>query len=157
MRRKLRYFEDEEGAPAPVGIQIRRRLRFSEVDALGIAWHGRYPVFFEEAQTELGHKVGLTYAAYREAGVAAPMVQLHVDYRKPLRLDECFTVRALLHWSEGARLNTEYRIEKENGECVCTGYTIQMFTDLRTGEALYCPPEIWEQCRERWKKGEFHA
>ena len=51
MRRKLRYFEDEEGAPAPVGIQIRRRIRFSEVDALGIAWHGRYPVFFEEAQT----------------------------------------------------------------------------------------------------------
>ncbi len=157
MRRRQSYFTEEEGVPEQVSVTIRRRLRFSEVDALGIAWHGRYPAFFEEAHTELGHKVGLTYAAFRKAGVAAPVVQFHVDYFKPLRLDEMFSVTASLHWSDGARLNTEYRIENETGETAGTGYTVQMFTDLRTGEPLFCPPDLWERCRRSWREGAFHA
>ena len=107
MRRSKPYFETADTAPAPVRVTIRRRLRFSDTDPLGIAWHGRYPAFFEEAQTELGHLCGLTYEAYRKAGIAAPITQLHTDYFKPLHLDEMFTVTASLIWSEGARLNTE--------------------------------------------------
>ena len=155
MRRKKQYFETEENAPAPVGITIRRRIRFSDVDALGIAWHGRYPAFFEEAQTELGHKCGLTYEAYRKAGIAAPVAQLHTDYFIPLHLDEFCTVTASLHWSDGARLNTEYCIRNEKEEIACTGFTVQMFVDLGTREPLYCTPDLWEECRKKWRAGEF--
>lgn len=157
MRRKNHYFEPVPGAPPPVSVTVKRRLRFSEVDALGIAWHGRYPAFFEEAQTELGHKVGLTYDAFKEAGIAAPIVQLHTDYYAPLYLDDIFSVTASLCWSDGARLNTEYKLENGAGTLVCTGCTVQMFVDLRTREPLFCTPELWERCRERWRKGAFHA
>lgn len=156
MRRKQPYFETAPDAPAPFGVTIRRRIRFSDVDALGIVWHGRYPALFEEAQTELGHRCGLTYEAYRNAGIAAPVAQFHADYLLPLRLDEICSVTATLHWSEGARLNTEYRIRNGAGKTACTGYTIQLFTALDTGEALYCPPELWDVCRARWRAGEFH-
>ncbi len=157
MRRKNQYFERLPDSPAPVSVTVKRRLKFSEVDALGIAWHGRYPAFFEEAQTELGHKVGLTYDAYKKAGIAAPIVQLHTDYYIPLYLDDIFSVTATLCWSDGARLNTEYKIENGAGKTVCTGYTVQMFVDLETREPLFCTPELWEVCRNRWLKGEFHA
>ena len=56
MRRKKHYFESLPDDPPPITAVIQRRLRFSDTDPLRIAWHGRYPLFFEEAQTELGHK-----------------------------------------------------------------------------------------------------
>ena len=72
----------------PVSVRVARRLRFSEVDALAIAWHGGYPRFFEDAHTELMRKLGLTYEHYRRHGYGAPVVQCHVDYFEPLLLDE---------------------------------------------------------------------
>ena len=156
MRRQKHYFETEPAAPSPVSVTRVRRIRFSDVDALGIVWHGRYPAFFEEAQTELGHKCGLTYEAYRNAGIAAPVAQLHIDYFLPLRLDDLCTVSASLIWSDGARLNTEYCIRNGKREIACTGFTVQLFVSLDTGEPLFCPPELWETCREHWRAGEFH-
>ena len=113
--------------------------------------------FFEEAQTELGHKTGLTYEAYRQAGIAAPIAQLHTDYFIPLYLDDIISITAALHWSDGARLNTEYRIENGDGRLACSGYTVQLFVDLQTREPLFCPPALWERCRENWRKGAFDA
>lgn len=155
MRRKD-YFQKEPNSPLPIEVTISRRLRFSDVDALAIAWHGRYPQFFEEAQTELGHKCGLTYDAFRDEGLAAPIAQIHIDYFRPLLLDKMFTVKASLHWNEAARLNTEYLITGEDGLCACTGYTVQLFVDLKTREPLWLSPDMLIRCRQRWRAGEFY-
>lgn len=157
MRRKKSYFECLPDTPPPVRFTIERRLRFSDADPLGIAWHGQYPAFFEEAQAELARRCGLTLEDYRKAGVAAPVVQLHTDYYKSIRPDDAFSVTASMIWSDGARINTEYEIRNEAGELVCTGFTVQMFTDLATGEPLFFPPPIWEECRKKWKEGKFHG
>ncbi len=155
-RRKKKYFETFPGDPEPVVIEVKRRLKFSEVDALAIAWHGRYPAFFEEAHTELMRKVGLTYDAYREHNVGAPIVQCHTDYYAPLLLDENFTIRAELVWSAGARLNVNYEVIKPDGTVAGTGYTVQMFFDVYTHEPAVIPPLLVEQVCERWKNGEFY-
>jgi len=156
MNRK-NYFQKDPDCPPPIEASIQRRIRFSDVDALAIAWHGRYPQFFEEAQTELGHKCGLTYDVFRDEGLAAPITQIHIDYFRPLLLDKIFTVKASLLWNDAARLNTEYCITDEDGLCACTGYTIQLFMDLRTHEPLWLSPEMLIRCRQRWKAGEFHG
>ena len=157
MRRKKVYFETLPDAPKPVRFTITRKLRFSDADPLGIAWHGNYPAFFEEAQAELARLCGLTFEAYRNAGVAAPVVQLHTDYYRSLYPDEQFSVTASMVWSEGARINTEYEIRNEDGELVCTGFTVQMFIDLKTREPLFCSPPFWDECRRKWREGAFHA
>ena len=88
MSRKKPYFESIPGAPPPVKSFVSYRITIGEVDALGIVWLGNYLILFEKAATELGYKCGLTYAAYRDASIGAPLAQLHVDYRSPLYLDE---------------------------------------------------------------------
>jgi acyl-CoA thioester hydrolase len=155
-RRKKKYFDREVDAPPAIEVAITRRLQFSEVDALAIAWHGRYMAFFEEAANELGQMIGLTYAAYRDAGVGAPIAQIHVDYHQPLLLDQKFTVTAALIWSSAARLNTEYRIVNELDEWVATGYTIQMFYDITSREPFWLTPELVENMKKRWENGEFN-
>jgi acyl-CoA thioesterase FadM len=58
-------------------------------------------------------------------------------------------------WNEGARLNTEYSIIKNDVSIAATGYTVQMFTDGASGEVLIASPELLERCRKKWKAGEL--
>lgn len=155
-RKKIDYFDVPDNSPAPVSASVTRRCQFSEVDALAIVWHGRYVSFFEEAATELGHKCGLTYEAMREAGVAAPVAQLHIDYYRPLRINERFSVRASVIWCEGTRLNTQFVITGEDGSCACAGYTVQMFVETATGVVCIFPPPLLTAFHYQWQAGKFH-
>ena len=137
--------------------EVKHRLAFSEVDALAIGWHGHYARFFEMAHTELMRKIGLSYAAYRENNVGAPIVQFHADYYAPLELDEEFTIRAELVWSGGARLNVNYELVKENGELAGTGYTVQMLFNPYDHTPCLAPPPFVEEVFRRWANGEFHG
>jgi acyl-CoA thioester hydrolase len=153
--RKKSYFEALPGAPGPIVAEVRRRVRFNECDPMAVMWHGRYPLLFEEASEELGRRCGLSYAEFYEAGLRGPIVSLHIDYHKSLFLAEEFTVRASLVWAQGARLNTEFHIFKEDGSLATSGYTIQLFTDHRTGEPCFVIPAMLEECHRRWQAGEF--
>jgi len=154
-RKKGGYFKRIEGTPKPLVVLIKRRVSFSEVDLAGIVWHGRYPVYFEEGFAELGRQCGLSYKDYLEANLLAPIVQFHIDYYESLVLEEEFTIKASLVWCEGARLNIEYTMIKQNGNISATGYTVQMFTDRVNGDFYIAPPELVERCRRRWETGEF--
>lgn len=154
-RKKNGYFESVAGMPDPLTVYIKRRVKFSEADIMGIVWHGRYSEYFEEGAAELGRCYGLSYKDFYEAQLRAPIVQLHIDYFKPLFLDEEFTIKASMIWNEGARLNTEYSLIKEDGDIAAAGYTVQMFIDDVSSDMLIAPPKILEKCRRKWKSGEF--
>ena len=155
-RNKTIYFERVPGVPEPVVVEVKRRVRFNEADPMAIAWHGRYPIYFEEASEELGRKCGLSYADYFEAGLRAPVVEFHIDYHKPLFLDEGFTIKASLIWHEGSRLNIEYLLLKQDKSIASSAYMVHLFTDHQTGQPFMVSPELLERCRRRWKAGEFH-
>ncbi|MBI5056061.1 MAG: acyl-CoA thioesterase [Nitrospirae bacterium] len=155
-RRAKNYFKSAEGAPGPIVVEVERRVHFNEVDLLGIVWHGRYPVFFEEGSEELGRVCGLSYKDFYESGLRAPIAQLYIDYLKPLRLGEVFKIRAVLVWDESSRINTEYYLLKEDGRIATSGYTVQVLTAAATGEVCIISPPLLERCRTRWKAGEFH-
>ena len=154
-RRSTPYFERTPGAPAPVAVDVTRRVAFSEVDPLGIVWYGRYAVYFEEGAAELGRRCGLSYKDFFDAQLRAPIVQFHVDYTRMLRLDEVFTLRAAWVWTDAARLNTEYTLIKQDGALAASGYTVQMFLDAQTGDACMASPALLLRCREQWKAGAF--
>jgi len=138
-----------------------RRVRFEEVDALGMVWHGRYAGFLEDARAEFGRKYGLSYAMFRQERIAAPIVQMQVDFRVPLKFDELFRIEAVLHWCQALRLNFEYALYRENGgeqrtEIIATASTVQLITDS-SGELLLTVRGFLKDFRERWKNGELHA
>lgn len=155
MRRKKTYFQTPPGAPSPIVHAVQHRLTFSEVDALAIAWHGHYPKFFEIAHTELMRKIGLTYENYRKHDTGAPIVQIHADYFLPLELDELFTVKAELIWSDGARINVNYQIIKQDGRLAGTGYTVQMLFDVYTHAPCVAAPQFLEDIWNKWRNGDF--
>ncbi|MFO7814068.1 MAG: acyl-CoA thioesterase [Pelovirga sp.] len=148
------YFRACPDAPPPLRIRVQRRVRFEEVDPLGIVWHGRYPSYLEDGRVALGGKYGLGYMDFYHHGVMAPIKQMHLDYLLPLRFEEEFSIEALLHWSDATRLNHEFILRNQAEQVVTTGYTVQLLTDSQQ-RVLLVPPPFYEEFRQRWRAGEL--
>jgi acyl-CoA thioester hydrolase len=148
------YFNSAAGQPAPLRAVVERRVRFEEVDPLGIVWHGRYPGYFEDARVAFGDRFGIGYLDFYREGILAPIKKLHVDYQRPLRFDEVFTIEGVLHWSEAARLNFEFILRNAAGEVTTSGYTVQMLMDTEH-TLLLVPPPFYQTFCDRWSRGEL--
>jgi len=151
-RKRGGYFPVSENAPPPLRARVKRHVTFSDVDAMAILWHGRYSIYFEQANEEIGRRCGMSYADFVRAGLRAPIVQFHVDYFASVVLGEEVTIVGCMFWNEGARMNIEYEIIKEDGTLAATGYTVQMFV-TEDAEVLLVSPPLLDECRGRWANG----
>ncbi|MEN8134600.1 MAG: acyl-CoA thioesterase [Thermodesulfobacteriota bacterium] len=147
------FFNAEPSDPAGLVVETERRVRFEEVDMLGIVWHGHYVSFLDDGRVALGDRFPvLSYARMKEERMAAPIVQLHIDYQSPLIFDDVMRIETTLHWTDALRLNFSYKISRADGRLAIRAYTVQLFTDLKGAVALI--PPVWiEEFRQQWKAG----
>lgn len=150
---KKNPFKNVPGAPLPLTFKVARRVRFEEVDALGIVWHGRYPSYLEDVREALGDHYGIGYLDFFREGLVAPIRQLHLDYHLPLQLHDQFTIKGELHWSEAARLNFTYEIINAQGQLTTSGYTVQMLLDYQSRAVLMAVPPFLQNFLQRWRQG----
>ena len=69
------------------------RVRFSEVDSMQIVWHGEYVRYFEDGREAFGREfAGLGYMDIHASGYTAPIVELQLQYKKPLRVNDTAVV-----------------------------------------------------------------
>ena len=153
-RRRKPCFPPVPGAPPPLRETVPRRVRFEEVDSLGIVWHGRYASYFEDARVALGQRYGVGYELFREHLTPVPIKQMHVDYCLPLRYGDGVTIEAIMHFTEAARMNFEFIIRNAEGEIATTGYSIQLMLD-RNFQLLVTPPPFFLEICRRWQAGEL--
>ncbi len=152
MMNRRRYFENIAGAPEPLCVETTRRVRFEEVDSIGMVWHGRYPSFFEDGRIAFGDTFGLAYSTYVTHRVMAPIVQMHFDFKAPLRFDETVRIQTRLHWNEAMRLDFSYAIYDSKDTTAATGYTVQLLTEP-DGTVIYAAPDWIIQFKEQWCSG----
>lgn len=145
------YFQPVPGSPPPLRMIVKRRVRFEEVDSMGIVWHGRYAGYFEDGRVALGHKYGISYSDFISHKNPVPIRQIGIEYIEPLFFEDDIEIETILHWTDAARINFEYIIRK-NGNDVCIGYTVQLILDENL-ELLLVPPPFILDFLEKWKKG----
>lgn len=126
--------------------EIHIRVRFSEVDALRMVWHGSYVTYLEDAREAFGRKYGLEYLTIFNHGYFAPMYDLHIKYRKMATLDDDIVVRITYVPKNGGRLCFDYEIRNaKTDETVLIASSVQLFT---TTEGVFDPMPAWF---EEWK------
>jgi acyl-CoA thioester hydrolase len=157
------YFPIVKDAPAPLCLTVKRQVRFEEVDSMGIVWHGCYPSYFEDGRVALGRRYGISYSDFIREHIPVPVRQMQIDYHRPLRFDEEFEIKTILHWSDAARINFEYEVytiaptrsgAAGQDQLVCTGCTAQLMLD-RDLNVLLAPPPFFAAFLARWKQGEL--
>ena len=126
-------------------------VRFNEVDALHIVWHGHYANYFEEARRAVGRRYGVDYTTFIEHHVAVPVIHLHVDYLTPARLPDLLKVSARLFKSKSARLDFDYEVRRgSDGALLATGNTSQVFT-TPAGELILNWPAFMLERLKAWE------
>lgn len=127
---------------------ISIRIRFSEVDAMGIVWHGHYIKYFEEGREALGATYGLTYLGVYDKGYTIPLVKTVCEFKKPLRYGDNAIVHTRLINCDAAKLIYKYEIYRESdNDLAATGETIQVFLSKNGELSIINPPFYLE-----WKK-----
>jgi len=131
------------------------RVRFNEVDALHIVWHGHYVNYFEEARRALGRRLGIDYPAFMEQRIGVPVIRLQLDFLAPARLPDMLEVTARLLKSESARLDFDYEIRRAgDGALLATGSSSQVFTTAAGELLLNWPPfmlELFKTWEPLWR------
>jgi len=126
----------------------RIQVRFSEVDSMGIVWHGSYPLYFEDAREEFGRLYHLEYMHMYELGFYAPLVELTFNYKKPIRHRDIINVIITYKDTEAAKILFDYEIYNVGtGELVATGHSTQVFLN-RDYELEWSVPDFFVG----WKK-----
>lgn len=128
--------------------RITTRVRFDEVDALGIVWHGNYVKYLEDGREAWGRKYGIPYMTiFREHGFSVPLVKLNMDYKRPLRYEENCIIETRFINCEAAKIQLAYTIYNEASEVVLTAESTQVFLN-KEGELQLIMPEFLQ----KWKR-----
>lgn len=115
-------------------------VRFSEVDMMNIVWHGSYPLYLEDAREMFGEKYGLSYHRYIEERIYAPIVEMKLNYKQPIRFGMKPVVRITYRPTEAAKIVFDYEIyDPENGQVFLTAHTVQVFMDSEHNLFWYSP------------------
>lgn len=124
------------------------RIRFSDVDSMGVVWHGNYMRYFEDGREAFGNMYGINYMDFYHVGVLIPLVKVTCDYKKPLKYGDTAVIETRFVNSDAAKLQYSYTIYRNNtSEVVATGTTIQVFLNADMELLLEYPPFFYE-----WKK-----
>jgi len=109
------------------------RVRYAETDAMGVAHHANYPVWFEVGRTDLMRALGLPYTEIEARGYFLMLSGLNVEYRRAARYDDHLTVVTRIGAVRSRTLTFSYEVRRrtdEGGEEVlATGETRHIATD----------------------------
>lgn len=128
--------------------RIEMSVRFSEVDSMGIVWHGNYAQYFEEAREEFGRKYSLGYLLIFGSGYYAPLVSLNFDYKRPLVYGDRIAVEIEYVPTEASKIIFDYRITSlADHSVITTGRSVQVFLD-KDYQLQWANPPFYEAWKE---------
>lgn len=141
-----------DSTPALTG-RTTIKVRFSEVDSMKIVWHGEYVRYFEDGREAFGRQYpGIGYMDIYDSGYAAPIVDLQLQYLKPLTVNDEIVIETKFIPTPAAKICFEYLIRKvDEDEIVARGSTVQVFIDSGGMMVLNNPP-FYEKWLAQWIK-----
>ncbi len=104
------------------------QIRFSEVDSLGIVWHGNYVSYLEDGREAFGREFGLGYNDVSEQGFLIPIVKLDMDFKLQVKYGEEIIIETTFVNNEAAKIMFAYTIYRSSDDAiVLTANSMQVF------------------------------
>ncbi|WP_050920680.1 acyl-CoA thioesterase [Deinococcus gobiensis] len=127
------------------------RVRYAETDAMAVAHHATYPVWFEVGRSDLMRELGLPYAEIEARGYYLMLSGLHVQYRRAARYDDRLRLTTRVSELRSRTLKFSYELHRlgEEGaapELLATGETHHIATD-RTYRPARMPDDVLERLK----------
>ena len=121
---------------------VEVKVPFFDVDMMEIAWHGHYVKYFEIARCQLLDLIEYNYRQMEQSGYMWPIVDLRIKYIRPALFESVLLVTATLIEYEN-RLKIAYQIKnKQTGETLTKGHTVQMAVKMSNRETCFRSPSV---------------
>ncbi len=120
-------------------------VRFNEIDAYRVAWHGHYVAWMEVGRNAMAGRFGLDALQLAEAGYMGPVVALELKFLRPACFNDELTIRTTLRRSQTATLEFATTIVGPDGKKCATGTTTHALTDMAGVLQFQLPPVIAER------------
>jgi acyl-CoA thioester hydrolase len=117
------------------------RVRYSETDQMGIAYHGEYFAWFEVGRTDLLRGIGVTYKEMEGQDLRLPVIEAAARFLRPALYDDVLEVRTRVTSVSGARVSFAYEIYRGDEGPLATGATSHAALDAR-GRPRRLPPNL---------------
>jgi acyl-CoA thioester hydrolase len=121
---------------------VEALVAFHDVDVAGVAWHGHYLKYLENARWELMARLDFGLDAMIASGYAWPIVEVHVKYVRAARFGDRLAVQAsLVEWQN--RLTVNYLVTNPaTEERVARARTVQVAVEASTGVLQFVTPDV---------------
>lgn len=93
------------------------RVRYGETDQMGVAHHGAYVTWLEEARIEMMRACGVSYRELEAQGVFMPVIDLQIRYRSSVRFDDQVACTTTVQLASPSRLIFSTRVQKDDQLC----------------------------------------
>ena len=121
---------------------VEFRVRYSETDQMGVAYHGHYLAWCEMARTEHMRRLGVRYRDLEERGVRLAVSEAHVRFARSARYDDQLKVTAWLTAAASRRITFGYRVERmDDGAELATAETSLVSLD-ESGRPVRLPEDV---------------
>ena len=129
------------------------RVIYGDTDQMGVVYYANYLRWFERGRSELLRQIGLPYATIVEQGCHFPVTEVVCRYFEPARYDEVVAIETLLAELGRASLTFNYRLSRENDNCLlATGSTKHACID-HTGRITRIPKGLQDAVHAAAKIG----
>ena len=101
------------------------RVIFGDTDQMGVVYYANYLRYFESARAAYWRSLGKSYKDLVAWGVALPVIEAHVAYKRPALYEDLLIVHVEVSELRGASLRFAYRVTRadEMPELLAEGYT----------------------------------
>lgn len=108
----------------PAVTPVELRVRYSETDQMGVAYHAHYLVWCELARTEHMRRLGVRYRDLEARGLKLAVAEARVRYARPARYDDLLRVSAWLSDVGSRKVVFGYRVDRvDDGALLATAET----------------------------------
>ena len=126
------------------------RVQPHHTDYAGIAWHGSYIAWMEEARVECLRSIGVNFADLVAVGCDLPVVELALRYHRQIRLGMAAIVRTRIAQMSGVRINWDYQIQSpDEQELYVTARVTLVAVDREKGKIMRQLPPAFKNALAR--------
>lgn len=111
--------------------EISYRVPYADTDQMGVVYYANYLIYFERVRNEILRECGMTYLEMENQGIGLPVVEAHVDYKRPAHYDDLLRISG---WAgEISKVRLKVFCEVHRGDTLlASGHTVHVFMDLHS-------------------------
>jgi acyl-CoA thioester hydrolase len=133
-----------------ISYDYRFRVRYKDIDQMGVMYYSRYYEYYEAARTDLMHDLGLSYKELEEQGIMMPVVHSESDYFSGPRFDDELIITTQVREMQASRMVIHYEMHFPNEtEILNSGMSVHAFVKPN-GKATRMPKNLQQALMSKW-------